>query len=70
VFVPAATPRDIVVKLNAEVRRAIAAPEVRSALVNQGAEPASDTLEDFAALVRSDLAKWAKIVKETGAKAD
>jgi len=70
VFVPAATPKDIVTRLNGELRRATAAPDVRSALINQGAEPAGDTPEEFSALVRSDLAKWAKIVKDTGAKPD
>jgi len=70
VFVPAATPKDIVNRLSTEIRRATASDDLKKALVNQGAEPAGDTPEDFAALVRSDLAKWAKAVRETGAKPD
>jgi tripartite-type tricarboxylate transporter receptor subunit TctC len=70
VFVPAATPKEIVNRLSAEIRRATASEDMRKALVNQGAEPAGDTPEEFAAVVRADLAKWAKAVKETGAKPD
>ena len=70
VFVPAATSREIVNRLSAEIRRATSADDMKEALVNQGAEPAGDTPEDFAAVVRADLAKWAKAVKDTGAKPD
>ena len=69
-FATGGTPREIVNRLNAEIRRIVATPEVRDALHNQGAEPATDTPEEFAAMVRADVAKWAKIVKQTGAKAD
>jgi tripartite-type tricarboxylate transporter receptor subunit TctC len=70
VFVPAATPREIVNRLSAEIRRATASDDMKKALVNQGAEPAGDTPEEFAAVVRADLAKWARAVKDTGAKPD
>jgi len=69
-FATAGTPRDIVSRLNAEIRRIVATSEVRDALANQGAEPASDTPEEFAAIVREDVAKWARIIKQTGAKPD
>ena len=69
-FATAGTPRDIVARLNAEIRRIVATSEVREALANQGAEPAGDTPEEFAAIVREDVAKWAKIIKQTGAKPD
>ena len=69
-FATAGTPKDIVDRLNAEVRRIVATPEVNEALLNQGAEPASDTPEAFGAIVRADVAKWAAIVKQTGAKPD
>jgi tripartite-type tricarboxylate transporter receptor subunit TctC len=68
VLTAAGTPRPIVERLNAEIRRAVASHEVNDALVKQGAEPVSDTPEEFAAIVRADVAKWAKIVKQTGAK--
>ncbi len=69
-FATAGTPKDIVDRLNAEIRRIVATSEVRDALANQGAEPASDTPEEFAAIVREDVAKWARIIKQTGAKPD
>jgi tripartite-type tricarboxylate transporter receptor subunit TctC len=69
-FATAGTPKDIVDRLNAEIRRIVASPEVNEALLNQGAEPASDTPEAFGAIVRADVAKWAAIVKQTGAKPD
>ena len=69
-FATAGTPKDIVDRLNAEIRRIVAQQDVRDALLNQGAEPASDTPEAFGAVVRADVAKWAAIVKQTGAKPD
>ena len=68
ILATAGTPRPIVDRLNAEIRKIVATPEVRDALSNQGAEPVTDTPEEFAAIVRADVAKWAKIVKATGAK--
>ena len=70
VFATGGTPKPIVDRLNAEIRRIVAMPEVSGSLLGQGAEPASDTSEEFAALVRADVVKWARIVKETGAKPD
>jgi tripartite-type tricarboxylate transporter receptor subunit TctC len=70
VFATGGTPKPIVDRLNAEIRRIVAMPEVSGSLLGQGAEPASDTPEEFAALVRADVVKWARIVKETGAKPD
>lgn len=68
VLAPAGTPRPIIDRLNAEIRKIVATPEIRDSFLNQGAEPITDTPEDFAAIVRADVAKWAKIVKATGAK--
>ena len=66
-FVTAGTPRNIVDTLSVEIRKVLATQEFKDALHSQGAEPVSDTVEEFAAIVKSDVAKWAKIVKETGA---
>ena len=52
----------------AEIRRVVASAEVRDALFKQGADPVTDTPEQFAAIVRADVAKWANIVKQTGVK--
>jgi tripartite-type tricarboxylate transporter receptor subunit TctC len=70
VFVPAATPRDIVDRLNAETRKAMADPEMRKQLVANGIEPLSSSAEEFAAILRADIPKWAKVVKDSGATAD
>jgi tripartite-type tricarboxylate transporter receptor subunit TctC len=69
-FTTAGTPAPIVSKLSAEIRKVLATPQFKEGLHSQGAEPVSDTPEEFAAIVRADVAKWAKIVKDTGAKAD
>jgi tripartite-type tricarboxylate transporter receptor subunit TctC len=68
VFATAGTPRPVVDRLNAEIRRIVAMPDIRDAMASQGAEPATDTPEEFAAIVKADVAKWARIVKATGAK--
>ena len=69
-FAAGSPPREVVNRLSVETLRVLAMPEVRDALANQGAEPVADTPEVFAAIVRADVAKWAKIVKQTGATAD
>ena len=68
ILATAGTPKPIVERLNNEIRKIVASTEVRDALANQGAEPVTDTPEEFAAIVLADVAKWAKIVKTTGAK--
>ncbi|GAA4355747.1 tripartite tricarboxylate transporter substrate binding protein [Variovorax defluvii] len=61
---PAGTPRPIVAKLNAEINAALKLPEVRAKLEAAGIEVQGGTPQDYAALIRSDLAKWGKVVKE------
>ena len=68
VVAPAATPRDIIVRLNAEVNRALNLPDMRERFADQGAIPAPGTPEDFGAWIRSEIAKWGKVVKASGAK--
>lgn len=67
---PAGTPKEIVAKWNAEVTRILASAEMKAFFAQQGAEPAADTPEQFAALIKSEIAKYAKIVKQSGAKVD
>ena len=65
---PAATPRAIVERLAHEVRRALDAPDVRAKFAELSAVPSPTTPDQFAAIIRADIAKWAKVVKESGAK--
>ena len=67
---PARTPDAILDRLNAEVRRAIAKPEVKERLYSLSFLPVGDAREHFAAFIREEVAKWAKVVKESGAKVD
>ena len=70
VLAPAATPRDIVNRLNGEIIKAIKTPDMRERLAQQGAEPVGNTSDEFAAVIKRDLAKWAKVVKDAGIKLD
>jgi len=68
---PAATPRAVVTKLNAEMSRALRQTDVPQRLATVGYEPAAEnTPEEFLAYMKAEVAKWAKVVKESGAKAD
>lgn len=69
-FAVAGTPKPIVDRLSAETRKVLATPEMKDTLLKQGAEPALDTVDQFTAIVKNDVAMWARIVKQTGAKAD
>ena len=67
---PANLPKDIVAKLNAEIRTALASPAVRERFKTLGADPDPSTPEEFLQLSRRETAKWARIVKFSGAKID
>ncbi|HEX9462990.1 MAG TPA: tripartite tricarboxylate transporter substrate binding protein [Alphaproteobacteria bacterium] len=66
VFAPAGTPPPVVKRLNTETVAALKLPDVRERLASQGAEPLTGTSEEFAAYVRSEAAKWAKLVHDSG----
>ena len=70
IVVPAATPKEIVARLNAEINKAVQNADLRQRLAIQGAEPLGGTSEDYAAYIRSELGRWTKVVKDSGAKAD
>jgi len=65
---PARTPKDIVNRINADVAKVLQAPDIIDKFRNEGAEPASMTPEQFAAFVRSEIAKWNKVIKLAGIK--
>ena len=65
---PAATPREIIAILAQASMRAAHAPDLRQRLVEQGAEPLGSTPEEFGRTVREDIAKWAEVVKASGAR--
>jgi tripartite-type tricarboxylate transporter receptor subunit TctC len=67
---PAGTPREIVLRLNSEVARALREPDARERLYSIGAEPMSNTPEEFAAYINSEMVKWAKVVKAAGIRVD
>jgi tripartite-type tricarboxylate transporter receptor subunit TctC len=69
-YAPAATPKDTVNKLNADFNRVLQLPEVKDKLAAQGAEPIAMTPEQFAGYLRAEIAKWAKAIKDSGAKAE
>lgn len=66
IFVPAGTPRPIVVKLQSEIARALNAPEIRSAIIETGAEPGGNSPEQFAAMIVADQERWKKAAAEAG----
>ena len=69
-FGPAALPKDLVAKVNADIAAALATPDMKERLASSGADPAPTTPEDLGKLVRAEVAKWAKVVADSGAKVD
>ena len=67
---PARTPPAILDKLNAEVQKMLAAPEVKEKLQQLAFTPIGGSRAEFAAFIRAEIAKWSKVAKESGAKAD
>jgi tripartite-type tricarboxylate transporter receptor subunit TctC len=70
IFVPAATPRDAVTRLADEIAQSLKQQDVINNLANQGASPGALTQAQFADFVKTEAAKWGKVVKASGAKAD
>lgn len=67
---PAGTPKDVIARINSEFNKALQQPALRKQLSDQGADPAGGTPEQFAALIKDDIPRWGKVVKESGARVD
>ena len=70
VVAPRGTPRAIVDKLNREIVRIVYMPDMKDQLIVQGFDPVGDTPDEFARYLRAEVAKWAKVVKATGLRAE
>jgi tripartite-type tricarboxylate transporter receptor subunit TctC len=67
---PAGTPKEVLARLNAEFNKALQQPDLRKRLGDEGADPLGGTPEQFAELIRNDIAAWGKTVKESGVRMD
>jgi tripartite-type tricarboxylate transporter receptor subunit TctC len=66
VLAPAATPRDVVARLNREIVKVLARPDIRERFAAQALEPADTTPEQFAAYIKGEVGRWGKLIKEAG----
>jgi tripartite-type tricarboxylate transporter receptor subunit TctC len=69
ILAPAATPRDIINRLNSEIRTALASPELKGRLAAGGVEAVTSTPEHFAEFIKSETVRYAKVIKDAGIKA-
>lgn len=67
---PAGTPKDVVARLNAEFNKALQNPELRRRLGDEGADAVGGSPEQFAALIRDEIPRWGRVVRESGARID
>lgn len=69
-FAPGGTPADIITRVHAETVKALASPDIRERMIGTGVTPVGNTPAEFAAVIRADLAKWAKVVKLANVKVE
>ena len=67
---PAGTPREVVMRLNTEIKKVLASPEIKERLLAQGNEPVGSSPEAFAEFIKAESAKWARIIREKNIQAD
>jgi tripartite-type tricarboxylate transporter receptor subunit TctC len=70
ILVPAGTPNEVISRLNQEISKAVRAPELHQRWVEQGFEPRTGTSDEMAALIKADINKWGRIIKQTGIGAE
>ena len=68
VLAPAKTPRDVVTKLQGEIRRILHAPDMKPRMQAQGMDPVASSPEEFDAYIRAELARWTEVVRDAGMK--
>ena len=68
--VPAKTPPAVVKQLNADMVKVVKLPEIRDRLIAMGYRPIANTTDEFDAFIRAEIAKWAKVIKDSGARLD
>jgi tripartite-type tricarboxylate transporter receptor subunit TctC len=67
---PAATPRDVISRLHSEIVKILRMPDIKERLSSQGADPVGSSPEEFGAFMKSEAAKWARVIKEANIRAD
>lgn len=70
ILAPAGTPREIVNRLNSEIHKALASADLKQRLANSGVEPLVDTPEHFAEFIKSEIVRYAKVIKDAGIKVE
>ena len=70
ILAPAGTPGPIIQRLNAELRKMMAAPEIKERLAAMGTEPLTSTPEEFGAYIKREIAKWGDVVRKAGLRAE
>lgn len=68
IFAPAKTPKPVLDRLNAEIHKAMATADMKKVFADFGAEPSPTTPEAFSAMVKTEIAKWSKVVKDANIK--
>ena len=70
ILAPAGTPRDIISRLNAALKKVVSAPETKEKMATAGVEPMSSTPEEYAAFIRSEAERFAKVIRDAGIRGD
>ena len=68
--VPAGTPRDVILRLNREITKVLEMPDIKEKLVSQGIDPAANSPEEFGEFMKSEAAKWARVIRAANIKPD
>jgi tripartite-type tricarboxylate transporter receptor subunit TctC len=70
IWLPARAPESVASKLHADIARVLSLPEVRNRIIELGGEPVGNTPAEFDAFQRAEMARWAKVIRDSGAKAE